>query len=171
MSTLATILFVGGAISEFAGIVMIAFPDLLPGTRRLSAWLERRARIVANRIRRLLGLPPRRHEVAGSASLTGSGRVRGSGVVGIGLGATIEQKVDFLLRRDQASQEAVNRLARRMEDLEERLARDLEGLCEQMEGHVERKLTIAAEQYRALRVAGTAALAFGLVCVTTANFV
>jgi hypothetical protein len=57
MST-QTALVIGGALSEFVGIILIAFPDLLPDARRASAWLAHRARSVVNRLRRLVGLRP-----------------------------------------------------------------------------------------------------------------
>jgi hypothetical protein len=166
-----TALLIVGALSEFAGIVMIAFPDFVPGARKLSAWIGHRARAVENRLRRLLRRPQRvqAHSVAGEGSVAVGGSV--SGIVGVNPDATPEEKLEYLLRRDQDAQRRVNELDRRVGELAKKMPRELAELRQSMQAHVAQELIVAAEAYRPLRIAGTVALAIGLVCVTTANFV
>ena len=97
--------------------------------------------------------------------------MRASGIKGVGRDAIMEEKVAFLLQRDQEAQHAMNALVRRVEDIETAIPRELEELRKGVEAHVASELTAALEAYRPLRVAGTLALAVGLICVTTANFV
>ena len=48
---------------------------------------------------------------------------------------------------------------------------ELDRLRESMESRVANELDAAAREYRSLSIAGTFVLAFGLACVTAANFV
>jgi hypothetical protein len=48
---------------------------------------------------------------------------------------------------------------------------ELDRLGESVEDHVAKERVAAAREYRSLRMAGTFVLAFGLACVTAANFV
>ena len=93
-----TALLIVGAVSEFIGIVLIAFPDLLAGALRLSAWLARAARKIEKRVRCLVRLPGRNHVVALSSGLSGfggkrvgHGRTQGrrapEGTVGVSVGS------------------------------------------------------------------------------------
>jgi hypothetical protein len=166
-----TALFIGGALSEFFGIVFLAFPDLLPGARRASAWLARTARTVEGRVRRLLRLPGRKHYVSLSSSLSVESAMSGSVIVGPKRDATPDELLEFLVRRDRETQQHINALSQRLSDFERSTPEELELLRERMESHVADELAAAAQQYRSLRVAGTFALAAGLFCVTLANFV
>jgi hypothetical protein len=166
---LVAALLVVGVISEFAGIVLLGFPDFVPGAIRLSGWLRRQGRRTANRIRRLIGLKPRAvvHNV-GAADAVGVS-MSASAVVGTSE-TTLEGKVEYLLRRDQDAQRQANDFAWRVSRIEEESPERLAELRQQMEEHVARELTAALQVYRPLRVAGTIALATGLACVTTATF-
>jgi hypothetical protein len=119
VSTAQGILLVIGAVLQFGGIVLIAFPDFLPHGQRLSRWLGHRARMVINRVRRLFGMKPLQKIVYGSGTVKGSASVSGSGLVSISDDATQEEKIAFLLQRDQEAQQAINTLSRRVGDLEE----------------------------------------------------
>jgi hypothetical protein len=165
------VLLIVGAVAEGAGVVLIGFPDLLPGALRLSAWLRRYARIALNRLRRLVGLQPLQKHVSMSGSVSGTGTMYASVIKGVGQYAIMEEKIAFLLQRDQEAQQAVNALTRRVEDLETAMPQRLEELRMGLEAHVASELTAALEAYRPLRVAGTFALAIGLICLTSANFV
>jgi enolase len=89
----------------------------------------------------------------------------------VAAGASLEEKVAFLLRRDEEAQGAVNALAERVAAIEEQAPRQLEQLRGEMQAHVDQKIRAALDEYRELRVAGTVALGLGLACVTVANFV
>ena len=164
-------LLIVGAFFEFAGVVLVAFPDLLPHATRFSAWLRRRTRRIANRLRRLFGLSPKHHVVNVSAAISAEGAMRASGVKGVRADATLEEQVEFLLARDQEAQRKTNALSRRIDDIEDAIPRRLDELREQMHGHVEQRVTAAAEEHRELRALGAVALAIGLVCLSVANFV
>jgi len=163
-------LIVVGAIFELAGIVLLGFPDFLPGAVRFSGWFRRLARRGVNLLRRLVGLSPRGvvHSVGLSGGITMGGSV--SAVVSTGA-KTLEDKVEYLLRRDRDAQRAFNDLAGRVSLLETESPRRLAELRGQMEEHVGRELTAALEVYRPLRIIGVVALVVGLGCVTAASLV
>jgi hypothetical protein len=52
----SAVLLAFGVVFEFAGIVLLGFPNFVPGAIRLSGWLRRRGRRAAKRLRRLVGL-------------------------------------------------------------------------------------------------------------------
>jgi len=164
------VLFAVGASIEFAGIVFLGVPDLIPHADRLSRWLRPRARRVLNALRRLVRLPPRRTVV----NLEGLVHARSIGqaslTVSVRADATVEEKVAFLLRRDQDSQSSINALTKRVAEIEGRTPRELEQLRAQMETHVAQELARARDEYRPLRIGGTIALAIGLICMSVANF-
>jgi len=91
-----------------------------------------------------------------------------SGIVSTSSEGTLEQKVEYLLRRDEDAQRRANELEARLGRLESESPRRLAELREAMEEHVARELTAALEAYRPVRVAGTGALVLGLACVTAA---
>lgn len=163
-------LLVIGGLLQFAGVLFIGFPDLLPHAVRLSSWLRRRARWVSNRIRRLFRMDPRPTTVEVGIALEGSAALSASAEVHAAKDLTIAEKVEFLIRRDQNAQRDLNRIAKRVETTENETSRRLDQLGDDLKAHVERKLTVAAEAYRPLRIAGTLALALGLVAVSIAPF-
>jgi hypothetical protein len=162
-------LLVIGAVSEFTGIVLLGFPDFLPGAIRVSAWLRRQGRRAANLLRRLVGKPPRGsvHKVGLDAAV--GVEVSASAVVGTGA-TTLEGQVEYLLRRDQDAQRQANEFASRLNRLEAESPRRLAEVRQDMEKHVSAELTASMEAYRPLRIVGTVALAVGLLCVTLATF-
>jgi hypothetical protein len=162
-------LLVLGVVFEFAGIVLLGFPDFVPGAIRLSGWLRRRSRAVENRLRRLLRLPPRPFVHKAGVDAAVGVELSASAVQRTGA-TTLEDKVEYLLRRDLDAQRQANELTGRVARLETESSRRLAELRRQMEDHVARELTAALEVYRPLRVVGTLALALGLVCVSAATF-
>jgi hypothetical protein len=138
---------------------------------RIAGWIRVRWRPIENRLRRLLHLPGRpvvvKAEAAGALSLAG----HVSAVKSIDEGASLERKIAFLLRRDLETQANVDSLGKRLGDLEAASERRLDELRGAMEAHVARELAAAREDYRAVRIYGTVALALGLLSTTLANFV
>jgi hypothetical protein len=164
-------LLVIGAALEFAGIVGVAWPDLVPGAQRLSRWLRPRYARAIDRVRRLLHL---RRDVtihAGSGSFAIGTALSARGTVSVSPHASIEDKVAFLLRREEHNQDAVSDLSQRLTALESETPKRLDDLRASMESHFAAELKAAQEEYLPLRVSGAIALAVGLVCVTLANFV
>ncbi len=164
-------LYIVGAVFELGGIMLSVSPDLVPGARRFSAWLEPRWRRLESRLRRLLRLGGRTHviQVADAGVIAAGGRV--SAIVTVDPEAALEAKVEFLLRRDRERQAALGDLAERVEDVErESVDRD-DALSERMQTHVAESLGRAAAEYRPIRIIGAIALAVGLALATAGNFV
>jgi hypothetical protein len=170
VTTLQGILLGVGALLEFGGIVALAFPDFLPHGRRLSRWLGHRARLAINWVRRRLGMEPLQKVVSLSAAVEASSAMHASGIKGSPPDATVEEKVAWLIKRDQEAQREFNELARLVGDLEEGTAQQIERLRDDMRAHVSSELAAAEQEYRPLRIFGTIALAVGLACTTLANF-
>jgi hypothetical protein len=84
---------------------------------------------------------------------------------------TLEEKVEFLLTRDQEAQRDINALRARIEDFEEESSRQLAESGRVIEASFEQKLRTALEEYRPLRIFGVIALVVGLACATLANFI
>jgi hypothetical protein len=164
-------LYAGGAFVELVGIGLLAAPDLVPGARRLSRWIAPRWRTFENRVRRLLRLRGRNVvvTVGGAGSLGLAGSV--SAVTSVSEDATLERKVDFLLRRDQEAQKQANAQAERIATLERESEKKLAELREQMETHVSTELATAAAEYRPARIIDAVAVAVGLGLATTGNFI
>src|SRR2546426_295103 len=117
MSPLKVSLLVGGAFFEFAGIIVLAFPDAAPYWLQFLQWLRNHTSALRNRIRRLLGWRSSKViEVQGTAEASSSGRA--SVLLSISANATLEQKVQYLLNREQEAQHNINALRERMEDFE-----------------------------------------------------
>jgi hypothetical protein len=153
-----------------AGIVLVGSPDIFPQAERFSAWLRASARRLRDRVLRLIG---RRRPVvvsgtgAGAMALGGHAR----GVKSIPEDASLEEKVAYLLMREQETQLNVSDLQIHLADLGRESAERLEELRGRMEGHVADALRAAHERYLGLRLFGIVVLAVGLVCATAANFV
>lgn len=164
------IVYLAGAGAEFVGIILVASPDLFPEARRLSRWIEPRLRRVENSLRRLVGLPARRRVVYGSAAGAIGFGGSAEGIVGFNPDATLDEKVEFLLRRNEQSQREANVLTRRIDALQHETAEQLAHSQRDMEALIETRLEAERESYRPLRLLGVFALAIGLGIVTIANF-
>jgi hypothetical protein len=163
-------LFVSGAAFELLGILLIAAPDLVPGALRLSRWTRTRWRATENRWRRRLGLPLRRSVIRDSGTMTLGMSVSGSSLVTHDPNASLQGKVDFLLRRDEQTQKAMNRLFARVETLEESSVARLDELRREVEARIEQEMEAAKVDFRTARLGGTVALVIGLSLTTIANF-
>jgi hypothetical protein len=165
------VLFAVGASIEFVGIILLGFPDFLPGAVRLSRWLRVRTRRVVNRLRRLVGLHPLQsvYSLSPADEINLAGRL--SLVKSVSPEASLEERVAFLIQRDQEAQRDVNALTERVAAIEEEAPRQLDRLRQQMETRVAQELAAARDEYRPLRISGTIALAIGLTCMSVANFV
>jgi hypothetical protein len=86
-------------------------------------------------------------------------------------GASLEEKVEFLLGRDQEAQERENDYEARLSAIEGETPERLEELQRGMERHVAEALEAAHREYQPLRILGAVLLALGLFCVTVANLV
>ena len=161
--------YVLGAALDFIGIMLIASPDLVPGAVRIAARARQWERTTENRLRRLVRLKPRPHFVNISATIEGRATLSGSGITSFRDDADATEKLEYLLRRDRESQEAFNSLARRVETIEAETPARLEQLRDEMQTHVDARLTSRLADLRAARLWGVVALLSGLIIGTIAN--
>jgi len=82
----------------------------------------------------------------------------------------LEDRVEFLLRREQATQQRLNAHDERMRAMEENVPRRLDELRAATEEHVASAITASESEYRSLRFLGVLLLAAGLVLTTAGNF-
>lgn len=162
-------LYIAGAVIEFAGIVLVASPDLVPYAQRLSAWLTRQWERVLARLRRLLRRP--RH-VTAHVSAGGAIAVGGYATVkkSVGEDATLEEKVRFLLTRDEEAQRDMQAVDRRVDELQKAIDSKLGALHSTMTAHVAESLDARHREYLALRLVGVALVVIGLTLATLGNF-
>ena len=166
-----TTLYVLGAILELVGIAFVAAPDLVPGARRFSRWAAPRWRRFENRVRRLVGLPPRAISVSVQGVTAAAVALGGTAIVTITHGATVEEKVEFLLRRDQERQQSEAEMGRRITAIERESPQRLAELRSDMEARVADEVEAAKVEYRPLRVLGALALTLGLALSTLGNLI
>jgi hypothetical protein len=169
VSTGAAVLLIVGALVELTGIVLVGSPDLFPQAQRFSEWLRLRGRRVYDRVRRLLGRPVVHTVSAGSSVSTAMG-LSARAIVSVAADASLEDKVAFLLRREQQTQERLADLAEGLTAQREGMARTLSEERASMEAHVADSLSAAHTAYLPLRLLGVALLAVGLGCVTATSF-
>ncbi len=157
---------------QFFGIIALAWPDLIPWKERLSGWLNDAYRRAENRLRRLFRRPPRTRTISLNVSLA-SARASASAAANVASsdGASLEDKVAFLLRRDQNAQQLENKVAARLNALEQEGPKRLDEVRAELKGHFEERRIEVLIRYRALRQAGAVLLAVGLICSIVANFV
>ena len=94
-----------------------------------------------------------------------------AGMITITPGGTVEEKVEFLLRRDQETQRDVNALGGRINAIERESPQRLAELRAQMEAHVADEVESARVEYRPARVLGAVALTLGLALSTWGNLI
>ena len=161
-------LAVVGAVLEFVGIVLIGWPDLLPGAKRFSAWLASAAARVRYGLRRLFRRPRHRtiHAASGAYVVAG-GSARG--VVSPRPGSTDAELIRYLLDRVALMEEALDGLRSTIAANREGHERAAVALHAELTADFEAGLRAAFAQHRPLRIAGMVALFGGLVCVTVAS--
>ena len=100
-----------------------------------------------------------------------SGSLRAAVTKGVALGASLEEKVEWVLRRDQEAQQEVNALTGRLADFEQASAKRLDELRAELRQDFDKRLVEEVEKYRPLRALGAVALAIGLACTIVVNFI
>ncbi len=172
MSGTAIALLVVGVLLNLGGIVLVRWQDVAPSKfgRAVSRGREVYRRLI-NRLLRMLGRPPRGRVLKASATLSLKMASRISGVKSLGDGATLEEKVAYLLRGDREAQEADNALAGRIEDLERDTVKRFDDAWAEMERYHEEKATEALNLHRGHRIWSSILLVAGLLCLVAAKFV
>jgi flagellar motility protein MotE (MotC chaperone) len=107
-------------------------------------------------------------EVSGIASTSAVGNI--SLLVTPNPDAPLEERVQYLLRREQEAQKKLNEQDERLRAIEEQLPKRLDELRAETEEHVSKSITEAEWRHRPLRFVGALALLLGLVLTTWANF-
>jgi hypothetical protein len=157
-----------GIALEFLGVVLVGAPDLVPGARRLSAWLAREWERGTRRVLRALGIRrPQRITTGVAAEYDIAGRA--AGLVHATSAKTLEEKVAFLLRRDELTQTAMQELNDRLVELEKETRRRLDAQREEVEAFVREEIAVEDARYRWARVLGAVLLVVGLVCTAVAT--
>ena len=163
-------LYIAGAVLELLGILLVSAPDLLPYSERASRWLRTTTRPLVDRLRRAIGRP-RVHVVhVGGAGAIGLGGGSVSVVVSSNPEASLEERVEYLMRREQEAQARLNAHDERLGKVEEQLPKRLEELRAETQEHVSTSITAAEWKYRPVRFIGAIALTVGLALTTAGNF-
>ncbi len=160
---------IAGAALQLVGIVAVGSPDIVPYRDRISQALGVAGRRVVDRVRLLLRRP--RGQVIevsgiGSASAVGGASL----IVSVKADATMEERVEYLLRRDQEAQKKLNEHDGRLRAIEEQVPEQLDELRAETREHVSTSITAAERRYRPLKFAGAIALVVGLGLTTAATF-
>lgn len=169
MTTQAS-LVVSGAIFEVIGIALVAAGDLVPSVRRTARFVAGRALrlrmwFVRKVLRRSKSITAR---VGIGGAIAAGGRV--SAVVSTDPTGTLDQKVDFLLREAQRSQERVNALEDGVEDLRKDLASRDAKVRAELATHADEAIQNAMEKYGRERKAGVICLGIALFLWTLSAF-
>lgn len=161
--------YIMGAVLDLIGIVLIASPDLVPWAVRMAARLRVLEQSIENRLRRLLRIGPRGRIASLSATVTGGASVSAVVTRGLSPGASIEQQVAYLLRRDEDAQTTFNAFASRVERIERETPAQLNALRTELQSHVEDRVSQRLADLRAARLWGVAFLMAGLALGSVAN--
>jgi hypothetical protein len=97
--------------------------------------------------------------------------VSARGIVSVAADASLENKVAFLLRRDEQTQGRLDDLTEALQALTDDVARGLSEQRASMEAYIADTLSAAHQVYLPLRLLGVVLLTVGLGCVTAASFV
>jgi chromosome segregation ATPase len=82
----------------------------------------------------------------------------------------LEEKVEFLMRRNEEAQHAINRLNAEVESIKRQTDERFDEVHAGMTEHVSAVLAAVHGQYLPLRIVGTVAIALGLGLATWGNF-
>jgi hypothetical protein len=144
-------LYLLGPILEGIGIVVILFPDVVPGMQRLDQWLRRHGHRIANRLRRLFRIP-QVIEATGIVTATGSLTLQGRGVVLPGQTASLEEKVQFLFDWYPKINEAIAALRERFEKSEKDIVKQFEIARQDVEAWTKETIRTEIARYRGGRI-------------------
>jgi len=170
MTPLKCWLYLIGPILEGLGILVILFPDALPGVTWAGRWLLRLANTLANAVDRFARIVHDIRIAGGTASavaVTARGRI----VIAPGQNATLEEKVKFLFDKHLEIDGALDALRERFEKFEKETARRFEQTGRDVEAWTKEAIRGELERYRGGRISGSVLLFVGLVCSGFANFI
>jgi hypothetical protein len=161
---------------EFWGVLLVASPELAPYLRRLAAGfasLRSHTKVLAHRAsaraRRILGLRPRPIVMSGTSAVSGGGAMRGRGIVGLSEEASLEEKVDFLMRREEETQHRLADLQEEQDALPARWRDDIEAKAGTLRREQREGLDELRDEHLTARVGGVVLLVAGLFLATWGN--
>jgi hypothetical protein len=168
--------FAGSA--EFFGLVLVASPELVPRvmaafSRIASGWMWLRtiSRRGTDALRRVLGLPRRGKTVTASGALVAVSGFGASGRVSIEEGASLERKVEYLLRRDQELQAQHKAIDSSLRGMPDRWRADIEAASAGLRDEHEAALQQLRDRHLRARLTGIAMLALGVALATWGNLI
>lgn len=168
----ASTLFWVGIGLELVGLALVGASDYVPLARDVGRAIRRPVESLAVsawwRVARRFG---RRRTITARVSPGGAIALGGNvtGIVSPGKSATLEEKVEFLLRRSEEWQRAFADLERRLGELPDRWRADVAIVRSELEERIERRLTETQERYLAARRVGLICLLAGVACVAASN--
>ena len=161
---------------EFWGVLLVASPEIAPSRRRLAVALvalrsqtKALAHRAANRARRMLGRPPRPIEMSGTSVISGGGSMSVRGIVGLREGAPMEEKVEFLMGREEKTQHRLADLREQLDALPERWSDDIEATAGTLRREQREGLNELRDEHLTARLGGVVLLVAGLVLATWGN--
>jgi hypothetical protein len=103
--------------------------------------------------------------MSGTASLSGTGSLS----VSIGPGETLEEKVDFLLRREQGLQDRLTTIAGEVDQLPEKWGAEIEGAASDLRTEFDREIREVKERHIQARIFGLVLVVIGVLLNTWGN--
>jgi hypothetical protein len=165
------VLVVPGGTLDVIGIVLVALPELEPRARRARQRVGRVMARVRGQVFALLRI--RRNvtihvdSVVGTASMVG----RVSGIVGVGHDADLERKLAFLVEQATQTQDRLNALEHKLDDIPGEWRRDLDQTKGELEELLRQTIDATRETYIRERLLGIACLATGSVLLSISNLI
>ncbi len=169
------LLSAAGAL-ELSGVLLVASPELAPVLLRAGeglAAVRKRTRTLtraaANRVLRMLARQPRPHVASGASASSLGGGIRARGIVGLGEGATDEEKIAYLLERDRKTQEQLRDHQEELNELPKRWRADIEAMGGTLRSEQNEKLDELRGEHLTERLGGVVLLVVGLALATWGN--
>jgi hypothetical protein len=166
-----------GGSAEAFGLLLVAAPELVPilqsiGSAVVGSWLRMKAllRKAERAVRRLLHRPSGQVVSAGGALATAAG-MSARGRVGPKEGATLEEKVEYLLRRDEDVQDRLEEVHHSLESMPARWRADISEASETLRSEHTRALEQMRDRHLKARLLGVALLLIGIGLATAGNLV
>lgn len=170
MTATKAALYILGGILEIAGIFLVAAPDLAPvlRTARAQAFAAaERARVGLQRILR----KPRtvtHTMIAEPGSIGVSGHLTAK--LSVTPSASLNERVESLLRRADEAQERLNDLDRRLTDEAQARDRAVAAAQDETERRLREAIAKALDAHKRLRLVGIGLLTLGAVLLNLGNF-
>lgn len=166
-----------GGSAEVFGLLLVAAPELVPilqgiasavlgGWRRIRDLMRRAERALRRLVHR-----PRAHVVSAGAGIATAGGLGASGRVSPRRDATLEEKVEFLLRRDENVQDRLEEVNRSLESMPRRWRSDITETSETLRDEHTRALEQLRDRHLKARLMGVALLVVGIGLATAGNLV